>query len=72
LTFQIEKRGGLPPTVRREFTQVGDDKIIASTEWSTPDGRPEERYQVITFRDGKIRDMQGFRSRREAERFARR
>jgi hypothetical protein len=30
------------------------------------------RYQVLTFRDGKIVDMQGCSSRREAERFARR
>jgi hypothetical protein len=66
----MEKRGGQTPTVRPEFTQVGDDMIIGSTEWSTPDGGPQERYQVITFREGKIRDMQGFRARREAERFA--
>ena len=33
---------------------------------------PQERYQVLTIRDGKIVDMQGCRSKREAERFARR
>ena len=49
---------------------VGDDKIIGSAQWTREDGRREERYQVLTIRDGKIADMQGFRSRREAERFA--
>jgi len=34
--------------------------------------RVKERYQVLTLRDGKIVDMQGCTSRREAERFARR
>jgi hypothetical protein len=34
------------------------------------DGRRQVRYQVLTFRGGKIVDMQGCRSRREAERFA--
>lgn len=33
---------------------------------------PRERFLVLTIRDGKIVDMQGCRSRREAERFARR
>jgi hypothetical protein len=72
LRFQIEKRGGRGPGVRPELTQVGADRIIGSTAWQTADGRREERYQVITFRDGKIVDLQGCRSRREAERFARR
>ena len=34
------------------------------------EGIPHERYQVLTLRDGKIMDMQGCASRREAERFA--
>jgi len=34
------------------------------------DGRAQERFQVITLRDGKIADMQGCASRRQAERFA--
>ncbi|TML70526.1 MAG: hypothetical protein E6G14_05065 [Actinobacteria bacterium] len=55
-----------------EFRQVGEDKIISSTHWVAVDGRREERFQVITVRDGKIADMQGCTSRREAERFARR
>jgi hypothetical protein len=33
---------------------------------------PQERYQVLTIRDGRIVDMQGCRTKREAERFARR
>lgn len=54
-----------------EFTVVGD-KIIGSTAWTDTDGRRVERFQVLTIRDGKIVDMQGCKSRREAERFARR
>jgi hypothetical protein len=68
----MAKRAGRAPAVQPEFTQVADDRIISSTVWSTLDGRRQERYQVVTFRDGKIVDMQGCRSRREAERFARR
>jgi len=51
---------------------VGDDKILASTVWLGADGRRVERFQVLTIRGGKIADMQGFASRRQAERFARR
>jgi hypothetical protein len=52
--------------------RVGDDRIIGSTVWLDDDGRRVERFQVLTIRDGKITDMQGFASRRQAERFARR
>ena len=31
-----------------------------------------ERFQVLTLREGKIIDMQGCETRRQAERFARR
>jgi hypothetical protein len=72
LTFQIQKRAGKPPSVSSEFTLVGDDKVISSSTWSDDRGKQVERHQVITFRDGKIVDMQGFSSRREAGRFARR
>jgi len=58
-------------TVQPEFIQVGD-KIIGSTTWLEADGRRQERYQVLTLREGKIVDMQGCTSRRQAERFARR
>ena len=51
--------------------QVGD-KIIGSTIWRDDDGEDVERYQVLTLRDGKIADMQGCRTRSEAERIARR
>jgi hypothetical protein len=72
LSFQIAKRGERRLEVRPEFTQVGEDKIIGSSEWMGTDGRRQVRFQVLTFRDGKIVDMQGCRSRREAERLARR
>lgn len=57
--------------VRPEFEQVGD-RIIASARWVGEGDRRQDRYQVITVKGGKITDMQGFRSRREAERFAHR
>ena len=72
MQFQIQKRGERRIEVQPEFTQVGDDKIIGSTQWLGGDGRHHERFQVLTLRDGKIVDMQGCASRREAERFARR
>jgi hypothetical protein len=68
LRYELEHRGE-PPRVQPEFTQVGD-RIIGSTIWLDEDGADVERYQVLTIRDGKIADMQGFRTRREAERFA--
>jgi hypothetical protein len=72
LTFQIKKRGERRIEVQPEFVQVGDNKIIGSTQWMGADGMRHERYQVITLRDGKIIDMQGCASQREAKRFARR
>jgi hypothetical protein len=72
MEYQIRKRAENRLEVRPEFTQVGDDKIIGSTEWMGTNGRRQVRYQVLTFRDGKIVDMQGCSSRRDAERFARR
>jgi hypothetical protein len=72
LAFQIEKRGERRIEVQPEFTQVGESKIIGSTQWMGADGVRQERFQVVTLRDGKIVDMQGCASRRAAERFARR
>jgi hypothetical protein len=71
LRFQIQKRGERRAEVQPEFRQVGD-KVIGSTAWLGPDGHRHERFQVLTIRDGKIVDMQGCASRRQAERFARR
>jgi hypothetical protein len=67
----MQKRAGRQIDVQPEFTQVGENKVIGSTLWTDEDGRRQERYQVITFRDGKIVDMQGCKSRRLAERYAR-
>jgi len=72
LTLQIKKQGAHRVEVRPDFVMVGDDKIIGSTKWLGADGRRHERFQVVTIRDGKIADLQGCSSRREAERFARR
>jgi hypothetical protein len=73
LRFQIEKGGADRLQVQPDFTETGSGKIIGSTQWQDAEGRRHERFQVITLRgDGKIADMQGFASRRAAERFARR
>lgn len=72
MTFQTRKRGGRPVEVQPEFTRVGDDVIIGSSRWLDTDGSRHERYQVLTLRDGKIVDLQGCATRRQAERFARR
>jgi hypothetical protein len=72
LSFQIRKRGDRRVEVQPEFTQVGDDKIIGSSHGLGADGRRQERFQVLTLRDGKIVDMQGCTTRRQAERCARR
>ena len=69
MQFQLEKSGGRRYDTTPAFTQVGD-KIIASALWSAPGERRTERFMVFTVREGKIVDMQGFASRREAERFA--
>ena len=68
LQLQFAKRRGVE--IQPEFTQIGD-RIIGTTRWIDEDGRRGERFQVLTVRDGKIVDMQGCASRREAERFAR-
>jgi hypothetical protein len=55
------------------FARVGDDKVIGTAQLRDDDGKPRERNPVvITFRDGKIVDMQGCATRGEAEQFARR
>jgi ketosteroid isomerase-like protein len=69
LLVQFSKRRALGAAIQPEFTQIGD-RIIGSTRWTTPDGRAEERFQVLTIRDGQIVDIQGCESRRDAERFA--
>ena len=68
----MQKRGGQRIEVQPEFEQVGANVVIGSARWPDSDGRGHERFQVITFREGKIADLQGFSSRRAAERFARR
>ena len=71
MQFQRRKRGAGQVPIAPEFVQVGD-KIIASAPWPEPGDRLAERFMVLTVRDGKIVDMQGCASRREAKRFANR
>lgn len=55
------------------FARVGDDKVIGTAHLRDKDGKLRGRNPVvITFRDGKIVDMQGCAPRIEAEQFARR
>lgn len=72
MAFQIRKRGARRIDVQPEFTRVDEDLIIGSTQWMSETGARQERFQVLTLRDGKIVDMQGCATRRQAERFARR
>lgn len=72
MRFQIRERGRRQIEVQPEFTQLGDDTIIASAHWLDADGASRERFQVLTLRNGKIVDLQGCATRRQAERFARR
>jgi len=47
--------------------------VIGSAHWTGADGVPTESNPVvITFRDGKIRDMQECATQREAEQLAHR
>jgi ketosteroid isomerase-like protein len=70
MELQLRKRGDAPIVVDPRFEQIGD-RIVGSAQWLGTDGRRVERFQVLTIRDGKIVDVQGCRTRREAERFAR-
>jgi hypothetical protein len=72
LQHQIDKLGPQGFEMRPKFAQVTDDRIIGSSSWLDPDGRRQERYQVLTIRDGKIADMQVCGSWRQAKRFAKR
>jgi hypothetical protein len=72
LQSAVRARRGRGLEIRPDFTLVGEDTVIGSTRWLDPDGETHERFQVIRIRDDKIADMQGCRSRREAERVARR
>lgn len=69
--YLLHKRGESAEPIVPSFTQVGD-KIIGSSQWAVGEGRHQERFMVFTVRAGRIIDMQGFASRQEAERFARR
>jgi hypothetical protein len=72
LESQIQKRGEEPLDVQPELRQVAEHKFIGSTHWVGAGGGHHERFQVITFRERKITDLQDCRSLREAEHFARR
>jgi hypothetical protein len=55
------------------LARVGDDKVIGTAQLRDGEGKLRGRNPVvITFRDGKIVDMQGCATRVEAEQFARR
>ena len=55
------------------LARVGDDKVIGTAQLRDDAGKVRGRNPVvITFRDGKIVDIQGCATRVEAEQFARR
>jgi hypothetical protein len=70
LQHQIDKLGAQGFEMRPTFAQVTDHQIIGTASWLDPHGRRQERYQVLTIRDGKIADMQVCGSWRRAKRFA--
>jgi hypothetical protein len=72
LEFQIEHEPRRRVDIQPELVMFGENKVIGTTRWTDSEGADIERYQVLTLRDGKIVDIQGCRSRHEAERFARR
>lgn len=72
MQLQIDKRGSHGFEMRPKFEQIGDDTIIGSSQWVDADGERQERYHVLTIRDGKIADMQVCGSWRQAKRFANR
>jgi hypothetical protein len=71
LQFQRRKLGARQTRISPEFVQVGD-KIIGSAPWGSAGEPQRDRFMVLTIRNDKIIDMQGFTSRRDAERFANR
>jgi hypothetical protein len=72
LTFQLAQRRDAGLDVQPTFTRVGEDIVIGSTAFADDEGRRSERFQVLTLRGGKIVDIQGCATRREADGFARR
>jgi len=55
------------------LARLGDDKVIGTAQLRDAEGKLRGRNPVvITFRDGRIVDMQGCATRVEAEQFARR
>jgi hypothetical protein len=70
LTAQIEELR--PFRLHPRFSQVGSDKLIGLAQWVDRDGFADECYYVLTYRDGKIVDMQECPTHRQALRFARR
>ena len=55
-----------------QFSPVGSDRLIGLAQRIDPDGFADECYYVLTYRDGKIVDMQECPTRHQASRFARR
>jgi hypothetical protein len=58
--------------LRPKFTEIGEDKLIGSGESFDDQGRREDRYYILTTREGQIADMRACGSWRQAKRFAKR
>jgi ketosteroid isomerase-like protein len=72
LQHHMERLGRQGFEMRPKFVEVTKDRIIGSATWLAADGGRDDRYHVLTIRDGKIADMQECGSLRQAKRFARR
>ena len=69
---QVEQRGLHGFEMEPTFVQLGADTIVGSAHWLDAEENRDDRYFVLTIRDGKIADMQACGSLRQAKRFARR
>jgi ketosteroid isomerase-like protein len=58
-----------PRRVDPEFTQIAPSIVLSETT-VTDGGASRKRYHVLIFRNGRIRELRAFKSRRAAERFA--
>jgi ketosteroid isomerase-like protein len=58
--------------VKLDEIRESGDRIMVGATWETEEGNPaesaEQFFQVMTIRDGKIIDIQGCKSRRDAQR----
>lgn len=72
MQYAIERKATGRFRLPQEYEELDGGMVLAHSEWDVPEGGSESRHIVLTLREGRIADMQGFATRREALRFARR